>query len=130
VHPHPVVMTPAEIWELRAHLGLTSKALGEAIGAHISGPLRWQDGGRRISREHADRLEALVAYTDRFVADLVATHPPGSTITVYRKDKDFREHIDTGPWVLTADWYRRAVRRAVEQIPGGRFDYAPADDSA
>lgn len=122
---HPSEMTPGELLCLREALGLTVRALSHATGLSYQTITRWESesGEWPISRPSAERMADLVAYTNETVAGVVATHPPGSTIVIYRRDKAFREHVNTGDWVLSAAWHRMVAWRAAERIPGATVTY-------
>lgn len=120
---HPLLMTPAGRLCLRESLGLSPRALTKALGVYERYVYRWESSGQGLTRETADALADLVAYTEEAVAALVAAHEPGAVLTIYRTDTEFRDHVDTGGWVLSAEWHRAVAWRAKEQIPGARVDY-------
>lgn len=119
---HPLLMTPAELWLLRKSLGLTTRALAKAIGRSERHVARWEKSAKtRISRDTADALVDLVAYTDAAVDALVEANP--DVITVYHDDEDFRAHEDTGGRVLSAEWYLMVAGRAPKRIPNSTLDF-------
>lgn len=118
---HPLLMTPAELWRLRKSLGLTTRALAAAIGRSERHVARWEKSDKhRISRDTADALIDLVAYTDAAVDALVEANP--TVITIYRNDEDFRANEDTGGRVLSAEWHLMVAGRAADRLPDTTID--------
>lgn len=120
---NPSEMTPAELRCLREELRLTIKALSVAVGQTYQTVTRWESGERALSRYSAGALAALVTLTDTAVADLVQAHEPGSTIVTYLDDDSFREHVNTGVFLLPAAWHRGVAWRAARQVPGAVITY-------
>ena len=121
VERHPLIMTTAELRCLRERLGLTPGALAAAIGRSERNVRRWENGEQRISRDTADAMIALAAFTDAAVDALVEAAP--ATITVYRDDAAFRALEDTGGRVLSAAWHRMVAVRAAERSPNSVITY-------
>jgi len=119
----PSEMTPAELRCLREELRLTVRALSAAIGQTYQTVSRWESGERTPSRYSASALADLAAFTDAAVADLVEAHEPGSTIVTYLDDETFREHVDTGAFVLSAAWHRGVAWRAAREVPDAIVTY-------
>lgn len=125
VERHPLMMTAAELRCLReVELGLSIRELARAIGRDERNVYRWEGGEHAIARDTADKLAALVSYSEAAVTALVAAHEPGGAVITYRDDKTFRDHVDTGALVLSAAWHRRVAWRAAQQIPGASITYS------
>ena len=124
VERHPLMMTAAELRCLReVELGLSIRELAKALGLNERNVYRWEGGEHALARDTADKLAALVAYTEAAVKSLVAAHEPGEAIATYRADEAFREHVDTGGLVLSAQWHRAVAWRAAQQISGATIVY-------
>lgn len=115
---HPLIMNAAELLCLRERLGFTQEALARAIGRAGRNVRKWESlsSTQKVSRESADALLDLVAYTDAAVDALVKAAP--ATIVIYRTDAEFRANEDTGERVLSAAWHRMVAARAGERLPG------------
>jgi transcriptional regulator with XRE-family HTH domain len=123
-------MSPFMLKCLRESLGLTVTALAAATGQAYRTITRWEDDAHPpISERSAAALAELVAHTDRVVADLVATHPAGSTIIVYPDGKNTlpRDLAEYGGRRLSPAWYRAAAWRAAERT-GAKIDSSHAGD--
>ena len=120
---HPSVMSRAGLRGLRRSLGLTVRALATAMQTTPRTVHGWERGDRPISRENARLLAALAAYTDSVVDRLAAEDP----ILTYETDDEIRG-VDTGGWMLTADWHQAAAWRASERT-GARIVYSDRPDA-
>jgi len=114
VERHPLLMTDAELRCLREQLGLSVRDLAKAVNRHERNVHRWENGEQAISRETAEALQSLVAYTDATVNALVALGG-GEAITTYRNDEAFHEAFDAGALKLPASWHRAVAWRAAQQ---------------
>lgn len=121
--PHPLLMFPAELRDLRELMRLTTKAMAALVGVSERGLVRWEAGERKPNRENAAALADLIAFTDSFVDELAEAHPAGSTITSCLVDDDVPAAATFRGERLPASWYRAAVGRASERT-GARIDYA------
>lgn len=111
---HPSEMTPNGLRCLRESLGLTVRALSHAIGQSYQPITQWEKGERPISTRNAAVFADLVEYTETCV-EALAAEPPENGLVTYLRDEEFREHVDTGGWVLSAAWHRMVVWRAAER---------------
>lgn len=121
VERHPLLMTDAELRCLREQLGLSVRDLAKAVGRHERNVHRWENGEQAISRETADAVQELVAFTNATVTALV--DGGGETIATYRNDQTFHENFETGARNLPASWHRAVAWRAAKQIPGATVRY-------
>jgi transcriptional regulator with XRE-family HTH domain len=96
-------------------LGLSIRDLAKALGVYERYVYRWEAGGQGLNRETADKLAALVDYSNERFTAMVEASEPGTVITIYRNDEEFRAHVDTGPWTLPASWHRKVAWRAAKQ---------------
>jgi predicted transcriptional regulator len=115
---HPLIMTNAELRGLRWSLGLSVVDLAKALGVGERTPHAWERGERPISRPAAEKLQALVVYTDEAVAALAER----KSIVTYADEETFRAAVNTEPWVLSASWHRAVAWRARERS-GARVSY-------
>ncbi len=109
---HPLIMNAAELLCLREELGFSQEALARAIGRAGRNVRKWEAATQAVSRESADALIDLIAYTDAAVDALVEAAP--DKIVIYRTDAEFRVHEDTNGRVLSAEWHRRVAARAAK----------------
>jgi Domain of unknown function (DUF1870). len=117
-------MTAAELRTIREWLGLTGDALAEWLGVQPRALRRWEAGTYRIPdgvRLNVEELEAHTAtQVDVAVGQLMDV--PDPTVVVYHDDDAFwTAHPEAKP--LTAQWHRRVVARAAQEVPGLGIDY-------
>lgn len=118
-------MTAAELRCVREWLGLTGEALATLVGVTDRMIRRWEAGthpipdGARLQIEHIEETTAEVV--ERIVAQLKDVRDPA--VTVYRTDDEFRaDHPALS--TMTASWWRMAVMRACQDVPGVVIDYS------
>lgn len=112
-------MTAAELRTIREWLGLTGDALASWLGVQPRALRRWEAGTYRIPDGVRLNIEELEAHTARAVTAAIAQlmDAPDPTAIVYHDDAAFwAVHPEARP--LTAQWHRRVIARAAQEVPG------------
>lgn len=117
-------MTAAEFRTVREWLGLTGDALAAWLGVNPRSARRWEQGEQPIPDGVRLNIEELEAHTAKNVTAAVSQlmDAPEPTAVVYRDDETFwAAHPEARP--LTAQWHRRVIARAAQEVPGLAIDY-------
>lgn len=117
-------MTAAEFRTIREWLGLTGDALAAWLGVNPRSVRRWEQGEQPIPDGVRLNIEQLEAHTAEQVGVAVAQlmDAPEPTVRVYHDDAEFwAAHPEARP--LTAQWHRRVIARAAQEVPGLGITY-------
>ena len=116
-------MTAAEFRVAREWLGLSSEWLAAHLGVSARTIRHWEAGRHPIPDGVRLEIEHLEMHTREVVGRAVdaLASAPDSAIVTYRSDAAYRAAHPGA--VFPASWHRRAVARAVLEVPGLRVVY-------